>query len=299
MGEAFKKAENKSNNLAKLKGGLEKELQAKGNDLGRLGKELSSAKAKANDLEGALKRGNDQNDKLKKLLEDKNAKLAQALVENAKLRAAPGYYKTTATPGTGNGSMRSTIAKNLSKRFEAMGADVLTDKKTGSITLFIGEAFLFYHDSYKLKEKIKNKLKTIIPVYTEELFKDQTIRSNIASVNILGHASPYYYGYIDPEKASYEAYEYNLTLSANRALEINKYIIGENIGKYKYKNIMRNKAKSSGVSFNTPILLDKSKEKANNKCGAYSCRRSRRVEISFTLANENAAMKFVKSSLAR
>ena len=75
------------------------------------------------------------------------------------------------------------------------------------------------------------------------------------------------------------------------ALQITKYIVGNYIGNYKYKKIMREKVKSSGKSFMQPLAMDKSEDRSDTRCGRYSCRRSRRVEINFSLANEFATPK--------
>ena len=78
------------------------------------------------------------------------------------------------------------------------------------------------------------------------------------------------------------------TLSANRALQITKYILGESIGNYRFKSTLRQKAKTSGKSFMEPLALNDDENVRANRCGSFSCRRSRRVEISFALANEYA-----------
>ncbi len=190
-------------------------------------------------------------------------------------------------------SMRGQIAKKLANRFDSMQVDVVTNQKTGNITLFLDEAFLFKNNSYELRNEVQAKLTTIIPVYTDELFKDDYIKENIASVNIIGHASPYYMAkFVNPETASFKAFEHNLTLSTNRALQITKFILGNEIGNYPFKSILRKKIKPTGKSFMEPIL--KAASDPEDKCQAFSCKRSRRVEISFSLNNED---KKTKSSI--
>jgi len=242
-------------------------------------------RAKASAMQGELRLAKRKAGSLENDLDNNSRQLAGAMAENTKLKTAQPQTVTVSLP---SGGMRSTIARNLAKRFKDMGIDVITDERTGSIILLLDEAFLFRHDSYELRKKIQSKLKLIIPAYTEELFKDPYIRDNITAVNIIGHASPYYFGAVDPVTASYKAYAYNLTLSSNRSLQITKFILGNKIGKYNYKAILRRKAKTSGKSFMHPLLMDQSEARRDKTCGIYSCRRSRRVEISFTLANEFA-----------
>jgi outer membrane protein OmpA-like peptidoglycan-associated protein len=195
--------------------------------------------------------------------------------------------------------LRCEIANKLANRFKSMGLDVVTDKDTGSITLFLDEAFLFLNNSYYLRKVVKNKLDALIPVYAEELFEDPEIRDNITTVNIVGHASPRYMGRaVVPRTASYKSYEYNLTLSANRALQITRYVVSDKIGNYRYKAILRQKAKSSGKSFMHPLPLRRG-EKRIRDCGVFSCKRSRRVEISFSLDNEDAgATEMMREEMA-
>lgn len=301
LGRELGLANGKAGELEKQKLGLADQLKGKEDEIKGLAarknlaeKELAQLKATPGSLKVALRPDQDKSgqlgDTIRKLendLDNKSRKLADALAENAQLKAAPPpqIYEASAPAG----GMRGTIGKNLSRRFKNMGLDVITDERTGSITLLLDDAFLFQHDSYRLRAEMIDKLNRVIPAYTDELFGDPQVRDNISAVNVVGHASPYYHGYVDPETAPYRAYEYNLILSSNRALEITRYIVGDKIANYDFKGILRRKVKASGKSFTHPLVLEKNEDNKKDKeeCGIYSCWRSRRVEISFTLANED------------
>jgi len=300
LGRELELAKGKGGELEKQKLGLADQLKGKEDEIKGLAarknlaeKELAQLKATPGSLKVALRPDQDKSgqlgDTIRKLendLDNKSRKLADALAENAQLKAAPPQIYEASAPA---GGMRGTIGKNLSKRFKNMGLDVITDERTGSITLLLDDAFLFQHDSYRLRAEMIAKLNRVIPAYTDELFGDPQVRDNISAVNVVGHASPYYHGYVDPETAPYKAYEYNLILSSNRALEITRYIVGDKIVNYDFKAVLRRKVKTSGKSFTHPLVLEKNEDNKKDKeeCGIYSCWRSRRVEISFTLASED------------
>ena len=112
-----------------------------------------------------------------------------------------------------------------------------------------------------------------------------TIRKYIISVNVTGHASPQYYQqYIDPESEDWKAYSHNLDLSLKRAQQVGYFIFSEDIGKYPYKRELRDITKISGRGYMSPILSKG--ESSPEKCGPYNCRKSRRVEINFSLKDE-------------
>jgi outer membrane protein OmpA-like peptidoglycan-associated protein len=194
-------------------------------------------------------------------------------------------------------SVRSRLAENIHKRFKDLNVNVTTNRETGAITLTLDEAFLFVNDSYVLRNEVKEKLKMIIPVYTEELFKNEWLQENITSINVTGHASPRFRGQpVKLEDNNIEAYTHNLLLSSQRAVQIVNHVVSSDFGKFKYKTLFRKKVSATGKSYSQPIELDKSKPGLEvGKCGDFDCRRSRRVEISFSLAeNKRNIVKNLK-----
>jgi chromosome segregation ATPase len=195
--------------------------------------------------------------------------------------------------------LRSTIAENIADKLKKNNINVEVNKETGSIILRMDDTFLFKRNDYRLSEKAKDSLQKIIPIYTEELFKDPAVREYISQVHIIGHASPRYMkNFVSPDDMNnFTAYQFNMDLSTNRAKEIVKYIFSEGFGDFPFRQEFRRKISSVGKSFSNPINAGRgvAAQSYGNKCGRYDCRLSRRVEVSFTL-NENANLyKKIKS----
>ncbi|MBF0441866.1 MAG: OmpA family protein, partial [Oligoflexales bacterium] len=188
------------------------------------------------------------------------------------------------------GNERKKIASTLADDLKKAGMDVDIDDKTGKLTMRMDESFYFQHNSYNLTESAKEKLKKVIPIYTQSLFKNKEISQRISAVTITGFASPRYEGtYVNPISDNLKAFDYNLNLSLNRAREITQYILGDEVGNYPHKEELKAIVSVSGQSYMHPILKSKDKEKnsseekEDNTCGPYDCAKSRRVEISFML----------------
>ncbi|MBL7713885.1 MAG: hypothetical protein JNL01_00370 [Bdellovibrionales bacterium] len=197
-------------------------------------------------------------------------------------------------PGTGPSTpaqMRTRVAGKIATRINGIDPMVKADAQTGTITLFFDEAFLFGNDQAKVEAATQAKLKKIIPIYSEELFGDEETRREVEKINIIGHASPRYGGkYIKPDENLPEAYYHNLQLSANRAINIVKYIFGRDFGDFKFKTDFRARVNAQGASFSQPISHRDPASAKNDpeygKCGHYDCKRSRRVVISFELKGD-------------
>jgi len=178
-----------------------------------------------------------------------------------------------------------TLADNIAQKMQNAGIEVFIDPQSGMLVLRLDDSFLFKRNSYELTDPAKVKIKDIIPKYAESLFADEKNRSRVSSVSITGYASPRYKKqYVDPLIYDVESYNYNLDLSYKRAQEVAKYIFGEQIGGFRFKDLLRMKAQVAGKSHMLPIKALKVKSENEQKlCGEYDCSKSRRVEISFLL----------------
>ena len=154
--------------------------------------------------------------------------------------------------------------------------------------------FLFRKNSYRISRKAKKQLKKIIPIYADVLFSDSKVREQIASFNIEGHASPIYKGkYLKPNRINTIAYSYNMLLSGQRAASISSYMFGKKIGRYKYKIDLKTKTRSVGYGYTQPIKFKGSEKRSiasDNACYPYDCGLSQRVELSFTLKDDNESL---------
>jgi hypothetical protein len=188
---------------------------------------------------------------------------------------------------TSNQTLRRKLGARIAKRFEGKDLAVETNPESGSISISLDDMFLFHNDSSELRETVKGRLQTIIPLYAQELLGEPDIRSRITSINVIGHASPRFgKAAVDPLTTDATAYNHNLVLSTNRAREIVKYVFSYEFGDFKYKYILRKKVIASGRSFSAPIALnsvDNISDKEFGRCEKFDCKKSRRVEISFSL----------------
>ncbi|RQD68950.1 hypothetical protein DZC71_00955 [Campylobacter hepaticus] len=158
------------------------------------------------------------------------------------------------------------IRENLSKQLQNKLDDNITvDEKTGSISL--PAAVLFDKDSYVLKNEAKASLRKILSEYFNAIFEDPKILANIENIIIEGHTD------------SDGSYIYNLDLSQKRAYEVMNFIYTF------YKNEKLQKLlMASGRSFSDPVFVNGIEDK--NK--------SRRIEIKFSIKNDNALKEVEK-----
>ncbi|EAI3246525.1 hypothetical protein E3F24_05280 [Campylobacter coli] len=154
----------------------------------------------------------------------------------------------------------SLIRENLSKELQAkLDSNITIDQKTGSISL--PSEVLFDKDSYTLKNEAKASLRKILSEYFNAIINVPKILSNIENIIIEGHTD------------SDGSYIYNLDLSQKRAYEVMNFIYTF------YKDIRLQKLlMASGRSFSDPVLVNGVEDKD----------KSRRIEIKFSIKNDNA-----------
>jgi outer membrane protein OmpA-like peptidoglycan-associated protein len=194
------------------------------------------------------------------------------------------------------GKLRSTVADSLKRKFGQQQMDVMVDSDTGNITLLMNENFLFKRNSYELSEKAQQTLSKIAPIYAEVIFGDEHISTKIENIEIIGHASPSFKkAYVDPTTDSPEAYGHNMRLSAQRAASIANFMMGKQIGKYHFKNKMRESLFAVGRSYVSPVekpkMMGRDLASVDDTCGPYDCSLSQRVEISFRLKDDMKAIE--------
>ena len=149
----------------------------------------------------------------------------------------------------------------ISQLREKLGKSINIDEKSGAIKF--SSNILFDQGEYKIKEESKKELSLILEKYLNALLKDKNIRKYIQSITIEGHTN------------SDGSYLNNLQLSQKRALEVMQFLYESNIVD---KNLISKYVNSSGRSFSNLIYKNGVEDKDN----------SRRIEIKFTVKNENA-----------
>lgn len=147
-----------------------------------------------------------------------------------------------------NNSVKQTLQKN--------GIPIEIDKKSGEVTF--GETALFDTDSDQLKPQAKKILKVFVPRYAETIYKDYG--DYISKIVVEGHTD------------DVGTYIYNLDLSQRRAFSVVNFIVGEEIGNYKYKDKLTEDIIAIGRSKAEPI---------KNNDSSINRDKSRRVEIKY------------------
>ncbi|GIM34022.1 OmpA family protein [Paraclostridium bifermentans] len=147
-----------------------------------------------------------------------------------------------------NNSVKETLKEN--------GIPIEIDKESGEVTF--GETALFDTDSDQLKPEAKEILKVFVPKYAETIYKDYG--DYISKIIVEGHTD------------DVGTYIYNLDLSQRRAFSVVNFIVGEEIGDYKYKDKLTGDIIAVGRSKAEPI---------KNNDDSVNRDKSRRVEIKY------------------
>lgn len=147
-----------------------------------------------------------------------------------------------------NNSVKQTLKEN--------GIPIEIDKESGEVTF--GETALFDTDSDQLKPEAKEILNIFVPKYAETIYKDYG--DYISKIIVEGHTD------------DVGTYIYNLDLSQRRAFSVVNYIVGEEIGEYKYKDKLTEDIIAVGRSKAEPI---------KNNDNSINRDKSRRVEIKY------------------
>jgi len=144
---------------------------------------------------------------------------------------------------------------------EALGDKIDIDKKSGSLKL--SSNILFDKGSAVLKEEAKTALKEAFEEYIGTLMRDRRIKPHLDKIIIEGHTD------------SDGGYLYNLELSQKRAFAVMNYLLTLDIAKrYNLKPLLV----ASGRAYLDAVKVN----------GVEDKEASRRIEIKFTLKNEDA-----------
>lgn len=161
------------------------------------------------------------------------------------------------------GSVEKDLAKevdtSVKETLKESGLPVTVDETTGLVTF--GEKTMFDVDSSELKPEAKEMLKIFIPKYVEAIYKDYG--ENISKIVVKGHTD------------DVGSYLYNLDLSQKRAFSVAQFIVGDEIGNYKYKERVLKDIEAIGRS---------EAELIKNKDGSTDRDSSRRVEIKYEIS---------------
>lgn len=183
------------------------------------------------------------------------------------------------------------IAKIIDGEFKKHKIDAKVNFKNGEVTLNFEEAY-FKMGSHKLTKLMRKKLRQVMPVYSNAVFKDKAKAERIQSFEIVGYSSPIFGSkYVNPKELSaknYWALNFNLDLSYRRARSVFKYIFNPyKVKKFERKQQMFQMTKVSGRSYlegRIPANVSKKKRMSWKKyCSKYDCDGQQKVVIKFNL----------------
>ncbi|HYX35136.1 MAG TPA: hypothetical protein VE954_18725 [Oligoflexus sp.] len=184
---------------------------------------------------------------------------------------------------------KKDLADKIARNFGKAGVGATVDPNTGDVTLAFGKD---YFDTGKadLKPGMESKLLKSVPTYAETLLKDPKLAEKIASVEIIGFASPTYKGkLVDPESLNIEdqvAVNYNLDLSYNRAKSIFNYIFDTRKMQYSHQKQLLPLVKVTGRSYLAEDIKGRDVSKGikqDDYCREHDCMQAQKVIIRFNL----------------
>ena len=158
-------------------------------------------------------------------------------------------------------SLTGIKIKVIASLKKSLGDKVQIDPSSGSLRL--SSNILFKKGSSTLRESSKKELKTLFIDYIGALTSDQEIRQQLDRIIVEGHTD------------SDGAYLYNLNLSQKRAFAVMNYLLTLDFTK---QNKLKPLLVASGRSYLDIITKNGKEDKAA----------SRRIEIKFTLKNDDA-----------
>lgn len=252
-------------------------LKDKEGQVAQLGSELKDKEGKVAQLGSALKSKEGQVAKLGSELKDKEGKVAQL---GGQLKDTEGLL----AKARAEADARKQISKQIKQSFAKAGVKADVDDRTGEVILSFGDVY-FDNDSPKLKPQMKEILKKAMPAYAKSLLGDNKISDKIASVEIIGFASPTYQGkYVDPnnlDPAARKAVDYNLDLSYARARSLFQFVFDEDNLRFDHQKQMLPLIKVTGRSFLAENLPRNPASKGGDFCQVHDCRKAQRVIIRF------------------
>lgn len=184
---------------------------------------------------------------------------------------------------------KKKLADKIKKELAKAGIESEVDAKSGEVIVAFGKEY-FDTGKSELKPNMEKTIKKFIPLYAKSLFDDKKISDRIASVDLIGFASPTYAGkYVDPQSLSEtdrEAVQYNLDLSYQRAKSIFNYVFDTKKMKFDSQKRLLGLIKVSGRSFLHQEIKGKDVESGisvKEFCAKHDCLKEQKVIIKFNL----------------
>jgi len=149
--------------------------------------------------------------------------------------------------------------------------EVTVDANTGDVG--IGSAVLFEEGDDRVLVDGRDLLDSVVGVYAQVFFDSPEFEEALGRIIVEGHTND------NGPRGLMNNYLYNLDLSQRRAYNVMKYVVQAQ-GEGLYGDKLRHYLVASGRSFADLIYVDDNKARVDKE-------RSRRIEIKFSLSDEN------------
>lgn len=265
---------------------LKQEIQGLNQQVVAANQESASWKRVASELERVLKQTERKLEVATITFEGERAELIEKMTAKQSAPASPTTQATGITRAPASVALtghEQVVAayKGVSQKLALANFEWAPELNMGNVSIKVKESFYFSKDSSVLTEMSKDRLHTLMEIYSQEIFGDSELREQVESIEFVGHSSPWFQGEVIPPTLKYpEAYKYNMMLSIERAREVVGYVFDGDFIDFPYKEDFRSKVKVSGMGHANPLMLRMPASKAPSAgCGAYDCERSRRLDI--------------------
>ena len=168
--------------------------------------------------------------------------------------------------------VRKELIERLKKEFENSDLSVTIDEETGDITF--DSSILFDYNKSTLIDSGKDFLSSFLPRYIDILLSDD-YKDYISEVDIVGHTD------------TDGTYLFNLNLSQERAYNVAQYCMSEDnkiLSESELKKLQE-VLTTAGKSYSNPVY---------NSDGSVNMEKSRRVEVSFRLKDEEMIKEMIE-----
>jgi outer membrane protein OmpA-like peptidoglycan-associated protein len=258
-------------------------------ELNSVSSRLSQTEGKLNETAGQLRKAEGSLLKTKEVLQQVEGEKGRALASVKGLESTNKNLNAELEQAKAAVRAKKDLISKLQGEFDRSGVKAKVDAKTGDVTLDFDQEY-FDTDSSRLKPGMVKKLKDVFPAYTKAIFQDRALLKKVASVEIIGFASPTYQGrYVNPSSIDPKdkaAINYNLKLSFERANAIFNFAFSKDKIAFADQENLLPLVKVVGRGYLPDGVKASDIEKdlsENDFCAKYNCKKAQRVLIKFNL----------------
>lgn len=179
---------------------------------------------------------------------------------------------------------RAEIARRIVRALDKLQLPTSIDARTGKVQVYFQDSS-FGHGQGRLSESAREVIRSLVPLYAEAVLGNKSLATSVTSIQVVGHASPTFNQRpIDPRGPfQAEAFARNLALSMQRASVFAEFMLSDDMGDFRFRQDLAQRLAITGRSHMDPVPSHRG---SNAECGAWDCEKSRRIELSFSTADD-------------